>query len=159
MNEVFSMSSLTTIPSAHREELSHDADPGAHVHLPTSAERWAEESPAYHAAVEYQPAAEDDFWRANHPSQPYACETSYESFAPAYRVGYEGYARHGIEGRPFREAEPLLRRLYEQSGGELEWDDAARPAAEAAWDRLSQRRIGTATHLQPQQSNEENSRC
>lgn len=116
---------------------------GEHAHPPTPAETWAEESPAYHAPVEFSGTAEDDFWKANHHSQSYAGETSHGSFAPAYRVGYEGYARHGVEGRTFAEAEPLLRKQYEKAGGTLEWT-AARMGAEAAWNRLSQRRIGSA---------------
>lgn len=115
---------------------------GEHSHSPTPADTWAEESPAYHAPVEFSGPAEDDFWRANHHSQSYAGETSYGAFAPAYRVGYEGYTRYGIEGRTFTEAEPLLRKQYGQIGGKLEWT-AARKGAEAAWNRLSQRRIGS----------------
>ena len=113
------------------------------IHPPTPAERWSEESPAYHAPVEFSGPAEDDFWKANHQSQSYAGQTSYGYFAPAYRAGYEGYARHGIEGRTFEEAEPLLRQQYEKNGGKLEWA-AARLGALAAWNRLSQRRIGSA---------------
>ena len=113
---------------------------GDHSHQPTPAETWAEESPAYGAPVEYTAAAEDDFWKANHHSQSYAGETSYGYFAPAYRAGYEGYARDGAEGRTFEEAEPLLRRSYEESGGTLEWT-AARAGALAAWNRLAERHL------------------
>jgi len=117
---------------------------GEHTHPPKPAETWAEESPAYQAPVElFSGPAEDDFWKANHQSQSFAGQTSYGYFAPAYRTGYEGYARHGMAGRTFEEAEPLLRQQYEKNGGKLEWA-AARLGALAAWNRLSQRRIGTA---------------
>ena len=133
----------TTPPSARRDSLSHGADQGEPEHSPTPGETWAEESPAYRAPVEFTAAAEDDFWRANHQSQSYSGETSYGYFAPAYRTGYEGYARYRGDGRTFAEVEPLLRQEYEQAGGELEWT-AARRGAQAAWDRLDQRRIGSA---------------
>jgi len=111
---------------------------GDHAHQPTSTERWAEESPAYGAPVEYRAEAEDDFWKANHQSQSYARETSYGFFAPAYRAGYEGYAKDGAEGRTFEETELTTRQDYEQHGGKLEWT-AARPGALAAWNRLAER--------------------
>ncbi len=144
------MTSNPSTPTARRGELSPDIDAVASLHPSTSAERWAEESPAYRAPVEYQAAAEDDFWRANHQSQSYAGETSYGYFAPAYRAGYEGYAKHGIEGSTFEEAEPLLRQQYEQHGGKLEWT-AARLGAQAAWNRLAERRIGSATPSPPKE--------
>ncbi len=108
-----------------------------HDHPPTPDGTWAEESPAYRAPVEYTPAAEDDFWKANHQSQSYAGESSYGYFAPAYRTGYEGYTRYG-EGHSFEEAEPLLQEEYEHAGGKLDWS-AVRGGAQAAWSRLEQR--------------------
>ena len=113
---------------------------GDHSHQPTSAERWAEESPAYRTPVEYQAEAEDDFWKANHQSQSYAGETSYGYFAPAYRAGYEGYATDGAAGRTFQEAELRMRQDYEQHAGKLEWT-AARAGAMAAWNRLAERHM------------------
>lgn len=113
---------------------------GDHTHPTPPVAVWAEESPAYRVPVEYQASAEDDFWKANHHSQSYAGETSYGFFAPAYRAGYEGYAKYGAEGGTFEEVEPLLRRQYEEDGGKLEWT-AARAGAMAAWNRLAERHM------------------
>jgi len=95
------------------------------------------------------PTAEDAYWRENHTTQPFArSERPYESYAPAYRAGFEGFAHHGTEGHKFEDAEPHLRSRYEEycqrnpgtiEGGSkgatpLAWDEA-RPAAQAAWTR------------------------
>jgi hypothetical protein len=119
--------------AAPRAADSGDLSPPA-----ASGESPRKESPACWSPVEYSGPAEDDFWKANHQSQTYAGETSYGFFAPAYRAGYEGYARHGVAGRTFEEVEPQLRRDYEHNGGKLEWT-AARLGAQAAWNRLARR--------------------
>ena len=106
-----------------------------HAHVPTSEENWAEESPACPRPASYTAAAEDDFWKANHHSQEFAGDSSYEEYAPAYRIGYEGFAGEGIKGITFDAATPGLRRRYEHSGSPLPWD-RAQAAALAAWERL-----------------------
>jgi hypothetical protein len=80
---------------------------------------------------------EDAYWREQHAKQSYADQTlPYEHYAPAYRVGYEGYARHS--GKPFEEIETDLALNYEKAAPEspLPWD-LARPAIKAAWDKMS----------------------
>jgi len=69
--------------------------------------------------------------------QPYATEElHYEHFAPAYRVGYEGAAKH--PGKTFEEIEDDLALDYSkhQPGAALPWDQA-RHASKAAWDKVS----------------------
>jgi hypothetical protein len=48
--------------------------------------------------------------RGHHAEQPFSNKHSYDAFAPAYRTGYEGYARHADGGGEFEavEAEPQV---------------------------------------------------
>lgn len=86
------------------------------------------------------PTEEEAYWRENHSRQTWGSTRPYEDYRDAYRFGYEGYSRYGLEGRSFDEAEADLRRDYEGSGNtSLRWEDA-RFAARAAWDRLFNRR-------------------
>ena len=82
------------------------------------------------------PAAEEAYWRENYQAQSYY-DTSfaYEDYHPAYRVGWEGRARH--EGRRFEEVERELEADYNRTRGSsrLSWD-RCRAAARAAWDRF-----------------------
>jgi hypothetical protein len=97
------------------------------------------------------PTAEEAYWREAHASQPYASHREYDEFGHAYRTGYEGYGRHYREGVRFDDVEPALREDYEtriagQPGDAgspgavtgrpvMPWDEA-RPAAQAAWERV-----------------------
>ena len=94
------------------------------------------------------PTAEDAYWRANHGTQPFAKDRTYDQFAPAYRTGYTGYASHGTAGTTFEAAEPKLRHEYESGKAsvsnaahtvadktEVAWDEA-KHAAKAAWHRV-----------------------
>ena len=81
------------------------------------------------------PTHEEAYWRENHARQPYANNRSYDDFAPAYRVGYEGYAEYGANGRSFAESEDILRREYERQNAKLRWPEA-RVASQAAWNRF-----------------------
>jgi hypothetical protein len=87
-------------------------------------------------AEKIDPTVEDAYWRENYRSRGYVRpDASYETYEPAYRTGYEGYARH--EGKRYEEVEPELQREYEVRCGEdgLCWEDA-RPATRDAWDRV-----------------------
>ena len=82
-------------------------------------------------------ARENAYWREHHANQPHADKTlSYEQYAPAYRVGYEGAVKHA--GKEFEEIEDDLALDYERARPDsaLPWD-SARPAVKAAWDRLA----------------------
>jgi hypothetical protein len=92
------------------------------------------------------PTAEDDYWRQNYSSRPYAePNRTYEQYQPGYRTGYEGYARHAESGRTYEEVEPELQTEYERtnSASGLPWSQA-RHAARDAWSRLHEGR-GTGT--------------
>jgi len=85
-------------------------------------------------AESINPTVEDAYWRENHSRQYYARNTAYDAYAPAYRVGYEGYGEYGSSGKTFEQSEADLRRRYEANNPGLKWDDA-RFASRAAWDR------------------------
>jgi hypothetical protein len=90
------------------------------------------------AAEAVNPTVEDAFWRDNYASQPWAERTyTYEDYQPAFRTGYEGYARHYESGKTYDELEPSLRDDYERRRGKsrLEWEKA-RVATRAAWERV-----------------------
>jgi hypothetical protein len=88
------------------------------------------------------PTVEDAYWREHHRDQPFAKDRSYDDYAPAYRVGYEGYR----EGARYEDIEDDLRSKYEitsapipETAGtraRLRWEEA-RQATRAAWDRVA----------------------
>lgn len=83
------------------------------------------------------PTEEEQYWRENHPQQPYSSsDFVYEDYAPAYRTGFEGFTKYS--GKKYEEIEDDLALDYEKNaiGAPLPWD-RARPAAKAAWDKLS----------------------
>ena len=52
------------------------------------------------------PTSEEAFWRDEHPNQAFADkDSSFDDYAPAYRVGYEGFVRYNGQNRTFEEAE------------------------------------------------------
>ncbi len=65
------------------------------------------------------PTREDAYWRERHGKQVYAKNRPYDDFAPAYRVGYEGYSRYGMDGKTFEQSEADLRRNYEAKQAKL----------------------------------------
>jgi hypothetical protein len=82
------------------------------------------------------PTEEATYWRENHSRQPYAATgESYDTYADAYRVGYEGHSKYGSTDDTFEVAEAKLRADYEMSKPSIAWNNAA-PAARAAWSRV-----------------------
>ncbi|MBE7369175.1 hypothetical protein [Ramlibacter pallidus] len=80
-----------------------------------------------------QPDAEDTYWQSAYWAQPYfRAELSYDDYAPAYCVGYIGFAQYG--GR-FEDAEKSLCANWIRIKGDsrLELDEAMQ-AIRAAWD-------------------------
>ncbi len=80
---------------------------------------------------------EEAYWREQHPQQPYADKKlSYEEYAPAYRIGYEGF--HKYRGKKYDEIEDDLALDYQRNraGAALPWDHA-RHAVRAAWAKVS----------------------
>ncbi len=88
-------------------------------------------------AEKIDPTREDAYWRENHSRQVFAKNRPYDEFAPAYRIGYEGYSQQGVAGKTFEECETELRRNYEKQRAKLAWEDA-RAASHAAWTKFDQ---------------------
>jgi len=89
-------------------------------------------------AEQIDPTREDAYWRDAHRNESYVeRDYSYDDYSPAYRTGYENYAKHRTEGRSFADAEPDLERHYNQTRGSspLAWEKA-KSATRAAWDRV-----------------------
>ena len=86
-------------------------------------------------AEKIDPTREDAYWRENHSRQVFAKNRPYDEFAPAYRVGYEGYGEYGATGKTFEQSEAELRRKYETENPDLDWQEA-RLASEAAWRKF-----------------------
>jgi hypothetical protein len=86
-------------------------------------------------AEKIDPTREDAYWRENHSRQVFAKNRPYDDYAPAYRVGYEGYGEYGVAGKSFQESEAELRRRYEAQAAKVAWEDA-RLASQAAWQRF-----------------------
>jgi len=81
-------------------------------------------------------ANEELYWREHFASEPYFDSSfSFEDYLPAWRVGWEGRARH--PGRKFEDVEQDLKAEFHWNRGEsrLLWDQA-REAARAAFERL-----------------------
>ena len=95
---------------------------------------------AGHAIAEkVDPAAEHAYWNEHHHRQPYAeTDTFYqfEQYQFAYRIGVEGYKQFG-HGKKFDEVVQLLKEYYVQhsSPEDVPWEKA-RPAVEAAYERV-----------------------
>jgi hypothetical protein len=90
------------------------------------------------------PTAEEAYWRGRYMSEPYyAKDYSFDDYAPAYRVGYEGWSKY--RGRSFAEVEPELRTRYDSERGSsrLSWENA-KSAMRAAWDRVERAMPGDA---------------
>lgn len=89
-------------------------------------------------------AAEDKYWRETYEREPYySRNTTYDDYAPAYRVGWEGASRYS--GKRFDDVEADLRHDYDSIRGKssLGWEKA-KSAARAAWDRIERAMPGDA---------------
>jgi hypothetical protein len=97
-----------------------------------------DESPAVLRPVD--PRREDDFWRRTFWRERYYSHgLDYEDYAPAYCVGYIGWAQYGGS---YDDAEKSLCANWERIKGDsrLPLDDARR-AMRAAWDRMAGRGV------------------
>ena len=82
------------------------------------------------------PKFEDEYWRETYAARNYVREgEDYETFAPAYRYGWESYSLY--PRKRFDEVEPELRRGWERSewNAGLAWE-RAREAVRDAWRRV-----------------------
>jgi hypothetical protein len=81
------------------------------------------------------PAAEEGYWRTAYVSAPYySAGRTFDDYAPAYRLGYDGWARYG---GPYDVSERRLASEWESVKGHsrLTWDEA-KHASRAAWHRV-----------------------
>jgi hypothetical protein len=81
---------------------------------------------------------EEDYWRSNYSTRPYASSGSYETFAPGYRYGYDAANRYS--GRSWDEVESDLQRdwdAYEYRSTST-WQQI-KGAVRDAWDRITGR--------------------
>jgi len=94
------------------------------------------------AAEAVNPTVEEAYWRQNYSSEPYIERTyTYDDYGPAYRSGYEGYARYYGTGKTYDDIEPELRQDWERARGKsrLDWE-RARLASRSAWERVQRDR-------------------
>ena len=87
-------------------------------------------------AESINPTFEHEYWRGAYATRPYVREgEAYETFAPAYRYGWESYTRY--PDRRFEDVEPSLRSGWEkgQWNARLSWE-RAREAVRDAWLRV-----------------------
>lgn len=81
---------------------------------------------------------EDQYWRSNYDSRPYASGQSYDNLSGGYRYGYESAGRYS--GRQWNDVETDLERdwnSYEYRGTST-WQQI-KSAARDAWDRVTGR--------------------
>ncbi|HVE51816.1 MAG TPA: hypothetical protein VNB23_00385, partial [Ramlibacter sp.] len=94
-----------------------------------------------------QPEAEDAYWQGAYWAQPYArAELGYDDYAPAYCVGYIGFAQYG--GR-FEDAEKSLCANWIRIKGDsrLELDEAMQ-AIRAAWEHAADAQSATDEEIE-----------
>ena len=87
-------------------------------------------------APKVDPANEELYWREHFGSEPYYDPNfSFEDYLPAWRVGWEGRARH--VARKFEDVEKDLETEFHWNRGQsrLLWEQA-RDAVRAAWNRV-----------------------
>jgi hypothetical protein len=89
------------------------------------------------------PREEEAYWRRTFWRERYYSKgLGYEDYAPAYCVGYVGYAQYG---GAYEDAEKSLCANWERIKGDSRLPfDAARAAMRAAWDRMAGRRARAA---------------
>jgi outer membrane lipoprotein SlyB len=90
------------------------------------------------AAEAVNPTAEDTYWRTNYTTQSWVDRNRpYDDYRPAFRTGYEGYARYAGSGKTYDQVEADLQRDYERTRGNsaLNWENA-KMATRAAWRRV-----------------------
>ena len=82
---------------------------------------------------------EDLYWKSNYSTRPYASGSSYDTYRPGYRYGYESAYRH--QGKNWNDVESDLSRSwnsYEHRGSST-WEQV-KDAVRDAWDRVTGRR-------------------
>jgi hypothetical protein len=88
------------------------------------------------AAEAIDPTVEDAYWKEHYAEEPYYQPgKTYQDYAEAYRIGYEGRARY--RPRTFEEVEADMEQEYNKRRQQnaLSWKEGRQPA-KAAWDRV-----------------------
>jgi hypothetical protein len=86
---------------------------------------------------QFNPVLEDNYWRENFSSRPYAhADLGYSHYQPAYRFGWESRMRW--QGHRWEDAEPHLMREWEAARGESKstWEQV-KDAVRDAWDHVT----------------------
>jgi hypothetical protein len=83
--------------------------------------------------------SEDEYWRTNYRTRPYAAKDDYGYYRPAYRYGYDAAGRY--EGRDWADIESDLERDWTsyEDRGESTWAQM-KHAVRDAWDRITGRK-------------------
>lgn len=79
----------------------------------------------------------DDYWRQNYQSRPYAADRDYDHYAPAYSIGYDSYRMYAHDrGMTYEQAEPHIRSDYERryKDSDSTWDQV-KDAVRDSWNR------------------------
>jgi hypothetical protein len=102
-------------------------------------EFWAEQAdePQVRLDSRIDPQVEDAYWQSVYWGEPYCRrDCSYEDYAPAYCVGYVGYAQYG---GVFAQAEKCLCANWLRIKGDSRLGlEEAMQAVRAAWDHAAQ---------------------
>lgn len=88
------------------------------------------------AAEKINPTVEDQYWRDNYGSRPYAkADAGYDTYQPAYRYGWESRSQHA--GRKYNDVENDLERGWDNAKGtsKMAWGEA-KGAVRDAWHRV-----------------------
>jgi hypothetical protein len=88
---------------------------------------------------------EDNYWRNNYSTRPYASGRTYEDLQPAYRYGYE--ARHLNQGGDWNSVQNDLERGWEKAKGASRstWVEV-KDAVKDAWHHVERATPGDADH-------------
>jgi hypothetical protein len=79
---------------------------------------------------------EDDYWRTNYNTRPYASGTTYDRWQPGYRYGWESAQRY--QGRNWNDVENDLRTDWDryEHRGTSTWEQI-KAAVRDAWNRIT----------------------
>jgi hypothetical protein len=81
---------------------------------------------------------EDEYWKNSYSSRPYSSGSTYDTWRPAYRFGYESAQRY--QGRQWSDVERDLERdwdTYQYRGDSRSTWQQIKDAARDAWDRVT----------------------
>lgn len=101
------------------------------------------------AGLPQEALSEDDYWRVAFAFEAYVpAGRDYEDYAPAYCVGYAGFAQYG---GAFEDSEKSLWANWERIRGDSRLaPEEALPAMRAAWERVrNSRELGPMPAVPP----------